>query len=277
MNKFMSAEINALVFWNLNYLIIFCFIMSTKKIERFLKKCATCSLNCYSHPQFVGHQRSHFHCLICDYTGEDLKNHLLRHAKVEETHGRCPLCNELTNEIVLHINFHFRVPLECPYDDCDKTYVQKSSLNRHIKSFHLKVYNFICKECHKTFSHRNNFSYHLQAHVRKKQKMLKSSNTNPISPLYCDTCHLSFKRLFDYYNHLEKHHLSHFLSVEEYKLLYPLASKITAIEIIEEQMNNYFYQERDVLVNGTESIVDMSPEKSRPGSPYSTFQQRGYI
>ena len=48
-------------------------------------------------------------------------------------------------------------------DICDKTYINKTSLELHIKSFHKKITNVTCHICNKIFITK----YILQTHINK--------------------------------------------------------------------------------------------------------------
>ena len=194
----------------------------TSKFERYLKACPECGMECYSHPQYMAHKNCHLSCLICGYKGEELLMHIKSHEV--GVYDACPLCNkgEMKN-INKHIQDHFRIPFPCPYDGCNREYMQETSVTKHIKNAHLKVYDFKCEECGKLFAHSNNYEYHISSHPRKKAKekaknKAKHNQTTMTCALFCNACNKSFKRLFDYYSHLASFHSSNFLTIEQYKM-----------------------------------------------------------
>ena len=250
--------------------------MSTVKLSRFTKACEICYKKCYSYPQYKAHKNEHLSCLFCGYDGDKLREHLSEH-HIEDI---CPLCGEVIDEkMAKHIHNHFRVPFPCPYDECDKSYLQEVTLANHIRNFHLKAYEYTCEECGKSFAHKNNYEYHIDAHRRKKSGKAKKGSFR----LYCKNCDKGpFKRLFDYYKHLEKAHSNLFPSVEEYLKIHPNnygETELTRIAIIEEITIQGIREENaELKASFIESEVEnISPETSRPTSPLSKFNQRQYI
>mmetsp|Transcript_5149 Transcript_5149/g.5105 ORF Transcript_5149/g.5105 Transcript_5149/m.5105 type:complete len:144 (-) Transcript_5149:43-474(-) len=55
-------------------------------------------------------------------------------------------------------NYKFK----CYYDHCEKAYLTKYHLRRHINSTHLNIKTFTCPGCSKSFSSKQNFKEHMQ-------------------------------------------------------------------------------------------------------------------
>ncbi len=79
---------------------------------------------------------------------------------------------------------------ECSF--CDKKYLNKSSLNTHIK-FHTGDLKFECKKCNKKFVHESKLNKHILYH-HIKEKNYK-----------CKFCKLAFKTEYLLKKHKEKH------------------------------------------------------------------------
>lgn len=58
----------------------------------------------------------------------------------------------------------------CYHSNCDKVYLSKYSLRRHIKSFHLKIKPFVCPICSKAFIANPLLQEHLLVHTGEKPR-----------------------------------------------------------------------------------------------------------
>ncbi|CAG9331343.1 unnamed protein product [Blepharisma stoltei] len=65
---------------------------------------------------------------------------------------------------------------KCYYTNCTKSYRTKYNLRRHINAIHLKIRNFVCAECSKTFACKQNLNEHELLH-RKDAKSSKHERT----------------------------------------------------------------------------------------------------
>ena len=83
----------------------------------------------------------------------------------------CNLCNqqfEKREELLAHISLKAcfseltsEEKFKC--NDCSKSYVYKSDLNRHRKSSHYPTTEkWICKECEQRFAYKSSFSRHMK-------------------------------------------------------------------------------------------------------------------
>eukprot|EP00834_Sanchytrium_tribonematis_P007415 NODE_665_length_4905_cov_0.461506.p3 type:complete len:273 gc:universal NODE_665_length_4905_cov_0.461506:2380-1562(-) len=246
----------------------YCKMASTKKFNRFLRICDICDAKIYSHPQHIAHQQLHLQCKLCGYQGEHLKNHCL------EQHGNekdCMLCDDKPKCLRKHLDkVHFREIFICPYDGCDKSYLQNQSLSKHIQTAHLKAYDYVCGECGKAFAHRNNYNYHIQSHTRKREKQGKTKS--PSYALFCYSCNTPFSRLFDYFNHVLKTHQEHIqLGSLQFQTENEQLSYVESVVI--EEIN----EEHESLMEGVEQTFSISRDVSRCVSPLSLFAQRQYI
>lgn len=125
--------------------------------------------------------------------------------------NKCPKKFARKSKLTLHQNCHI------PKEDknfkclqCDKIYAVKSALIYHEKSFHLKIYEFVCDVCAKVFNTKSNFETHRRTHndgaiaqLPKQQchicntwmknlvglkKHIKTMHENNDNEYFCDIC-----------------------------------------------------------------------------------------
>jgi len=70
--------------------------------------------------------------------------------------GECSKTFTRKDHLVAHMNSHMGIRYSC---DCGATFTQRSSLNKHIKSIHLK-YRYTCEICGSIFTEKGNLSAH---------------------------------------------------------------------------------------------------------------------
>ncbi|CAG9328903.1 unnamed protein product [Blepharisma stoltei] len=67
---------------------------------------------------------------------------------------------------------------KCYYLNCTKAYKTKYNLRRHINAIHLKIRNFVCSICSKTFACKQNLNEHELLH-NKSKRLCKQERTKP--------------------------------------------------------------------------------------------------
>ena len=139
-----------------------------------------------------------FICLFCSEhfeSGKELTHHYLTHMDPEDPLS-CPVCI-LTNvrrtnfkryedkkALMLHITNHSgEKPLGCPVEGCQRTFVSKYDLKKHIPSHDLppdvKARPYMCHICPKSFEYAHVLKAHLRRHTGER-------------PYKCNQCDRAF-------------------------------------------------------------------------------------
>jgi KRAB domain-containing zinc finger protein len=131
----------------------------------------------------------------------DLVHHIReRHGHSDEIKLKCTLCTKTFNRKE-HLNKHQEIhesqgkTFDCHI--CNSKYVQKSTLNRHLREKHTgKFYNYSCSDCNKTYATSRCLSQH---------KKLKHSLPTLRNYIKCYFCDKNMEKKFYLYNHLKIH------------------------------------------------------------------------
>lgn len=135
--------------------------------------------------------------------------------------SQCPICGKLVKGIQMHMLIHTGERRhKCSY--CSKSFTQSGQLKRHINS-HLNIRNYKCPEtgCNRTFVDPSSVTKHLVVHNKEDRKFqcsLCGSRFNRLGALRyhekthrqernhsCDICKKSFLAKYD----LTKHYRTH--------------------------------------------------------------------
>jgi len=147
-----------------------------------------------------------FGCDLCDAKfsnrGQVEKHVNGVHSSLRE---KCPHCDTMLKVTTMkaHIrNVHENVKprIACTEEDCEKTFLSKSDMNRHIASVHEKL-KFPCPECGKNF-HIDFLKKHIQM-IHKQ-----------IYPYFCKQCGKGFQVLKDLHTHIRTKHYGDFMICE---------------------------------------------------------------
>ena len=121
--------------------------------------------------------------LICHICSKELKDKRSLELHVENLHEKtmeqrerkheCQECNR-TFLHMTHLNRHILVKHSAferiPCGDCTKTFTEKRELLRHTTAVHLKLKDYQCNQCDKKFSRTSNLNTHVQTvHLRLKK------------------------------------------------------------------------------------------------------------
>lgn len=139
----------------------------------------------------------------------------------KEKNSQCPICGKLVKGIQMHMLIHTGERRhKCSY--CSKSFTQSGQLKRHINS-HLNIRNYKCPEpgCGRTFVDPSSVTKHLVVHNKEDRKFqcsLCGSRFNRLGALRyhekthrqernhsCDICKKSFLAKYD----LTKHYRTH--------------------------------------------------------------------
>lgn len=119
----------------------------TSHIEKKPLSCNYCAKEFLYLRNLDHHKRSHvadflFHCLVClkECPTKDAANEHQRNCRIRRYECfDCKISIQHKNTLVEHLRKHSGMrPLSCKNKKCQKTFRQKSSLNRHIKLVHKK-------------------------------------------------------------------------------------------------------------------------------------------
>lgn len=126
---------------------------------------------------------------------------------------------------------HMKIPkrFKCDQCNCNATFYSRSGVKRHVKTIHLKIRDFICNVCGKTFKSQYQLSNHMFVHSNEKFKCLDENCdkyfASPMSRkkhmemhsdapqqnttrLKCELCELSFVSKITLRNHHQFKHLN---------------------------------------------------------------------
>ena len=112
-----------------------------------------------------------------------------------------PFISDITEKLNVERN------IECGY--CDKMFKYKSEMKVHVKKIHLKIKDYFCDNCDKSFASQTNLNTHLPTHLE---------NNFP-----CYICGLKLSRKINLINHMKSLHIE---NVKETKFEQPTPEKL---------------------------------------------------
>ncbi|KAL1453118.1 hypothetical protein WDU94_007290 [Cyamophila willieti] len=208
-----------------------------------------------------------FQCHIClKYlsSSSSLKVHVKTHSN--EKAFKCPHCDTAFNQKV-HLNDHILShhtnmrPFNCQL--CNKTYVSKSVLKKHLKK-HLGLFKYSCEVCSKRFFERSSLKKHMRTHTSNfPLNKLKSDE-----PLQCHSCltYFHFK-----YKMITHQMLEHGLGKENENCyqcpLCDIKFNITSSDEPKTVLIQTIKQEKSDAENGSKDKTDVDAENGSEDSP----------
>lgn len=94
----------------------------------------------------------------------------------------------------LHLDPDKRTKFDC--DQCDMSFILKTSLARHIEAVHKKIKPYTCSECDKSFSYKHVLNKHIQSHV----------NPNDRQKFCCKECNKTYFTRAGLHGHVKAKH-----------------------------------------------------------------------
>lgn len=192
--------------------------------------CTQCDKSFFKHYNLTRHMMSHtgeknHECLVCGKLfgwKSDLFRHMKRHTAMKEF--QCSQCYKSyyrKDELIGHLRFHSGEVFKCP--QCDKTFMGKCGMNKHIKQVHIegkpdqpspskktgnsayitvtvpknpkdgsKINSFECSICLKTFVNIGTLNRHMNIHSGER-------------PFECAVCMKTFDRKYNLQQHMRIH------------------------------------------------------------------------
>ncbi|XP_067144744.1 zinc finger protein 271-like [Centruroides vittatus] len=165
--------------------------------------CVVCNRRFVSISELKRHQSSHnkdklrFVCDVCKKGFYD-KSHLFRHLPAHERKkhfcSHCKVRFKTESKLKLHIQYSCleihpkRLPYQC--NICKRTYVNSSSLERHLLAYKDQIH-FFCDVCKRNFTSKVEFQTH------------QKSAHSPGGMYKCEICNKTFRREIDLNRHMK--------------------------------------------------------------------------
>lgn len=133
-------------------------------------------------------------CPICGKLVKGIQMHMLIHTG--ERRHKCSYCSKSftqSGQLKRHINSHLNIRnYKCPEPNCDRTFVDPSSVTKHLVVHNKEDRKFQCSLCGSRFNRLGALRYHEKTHRQERNHS-------------CDICKKSFLAKYD----LTKHYRTH--------------------------------------------------------------------
>ena len=110
----------------------------------------------------------------CESTEETHCNQNQNQQKTRQppnTLHQCNLCNQTftrKSDYLRHLDRHKNIKkFTCEYENCSKSFNNKSQLNQHVKIVHQKSMQIKCHLCQKKYANKSSLKIHLMKHLTK--------------------------------------------------------------------------------------------------------------
>ena len=137
-----------------------------------------------------------YFCAECEKTFKRSAS-FRKHQEMHNGFYTCTQCNKslssswsLKSHMQIHSNADDRTRYPC--NVCAKSFCDKSSLHKHVKSVHMAYKPFKCSECERAFSERKTLEEHVRTHTGER-------------PFLCTFCPKTFKRISELNHHIRWH------------------------------------------------------------------------
>lgn len=133
-------------------------------------------------------------CPICGKLVKGIQMHMLIHTG--EKRHKCSYCSKSftqSGQLKRHINSHLNIRnYKCPHNGCERTFVDPSSVTKHLVVHNKEERKFQCSLCGSRFNRLGALRYHEKTHRQERNHS-------------CDICKKSFLAKYD----LTKHYRTH--------------------------------------------------------------------
>ncbi len=175
------------------------FVENNEKPQRKKHKCPICEALIYDlKPHLQTHSDNKSHKCPYESCGKSFKfkKALNNHMQTHTGQGICDVCLGMFTNLKKHKSAaHSGEPVPCTVPGCDKSFYNKDSRNRHIKSVHNNIKKHKCPEpgCPSEFSLTSEVSEHIRLVHSKENRFM------------CFECSASFKTKGRLIAHMSKH------------------------------------------------------------------------
>jgi hypothetical protein len=126
-------------------------------------------------------QKKGSQCSICGKIVKGIQMHMLIHAGLKK--HSCQYCQKTftqSGQLKRHINSHLNIRnYECPVSGCDRTFVDPSSVTKHLVVHNKEDRKFQCSLCGSRFNRLGALRYHEKTHRQERNH-------------HCNICNKSF-------------------------------------------------------------------------------------
>lgn len=133
-------------------------------------------------------------CQVCGKIVKGIQTHMLIHQGIKKF--ECKICNKSfvqSGQLKRHVNSHLNIRnYKCPHPGCDKTFVDPSSVTKHLVVHNKDQKNFICTLCGASFTRLGALRYHEKTHRDERNHQ-------------CDQCEKKFLAKYDLTKHYRVH------------------------------------------------------------------------
>lgn len=133
-------------------------------------------------------------CPVCGKLVKGIQMHMLIHTG-ERRHScsYCPKTFTQSGQLKRHINSHLNIRnYKCPEPDCDRTFVDPSSVTKHLVVHNKEDRKFQCSLCGSRFNRLGALRYHEKTHRQERNHT-------------CDICQKNFLAKYDLTKHYRVH------------------------------------------------------------------------
>lgn len=129
-------------------------------------------------------------CSVCGKIVKGIQMHMLIHSGLKK--HNCPYCPKTftqSGQLRRHINSHLNIRnYECPEPGCDRTFVDPSSVTKHLVVHNKDDRKYQCSTCGSRFNRLGALRYHEKTHRQERNH-------------HCDICSKSFLAKYDLTKH----------------------------------------------------------------------------
>lgn len=133
-------------------------------------------------------------CTICGKLVKGIQMHMLIHKGIKKY--KCQYCQKSftqSGQLKRHINSHLNIRnYSCPHPDCDRTFVDPSSVTKHLVIHNKDDRKFVCSLCGTRFNRLGALRYHEKTHRQERNHK-------------CTMCEKSFLAKYDLTKHFRVH------------------------------------------------------------------------